>query len=413
MFRLKNIQGAQYSPLYFLSALGAGGISVSFFMYLMFMTPHKATPIPTWETLQAVFNSNELMLKILAIVALTGIVIFALMHIRLLIWNIREFGQFKQTSAYEQLKQTNSEVQLMAVPLTYAMTINVSFILGALFVPKLWTVVEYLFPLSILAFAVVGIYAFRILTDYMGRVLVATRFDCARNNNLSQMLSIFALGMIGVGFSAAAAMSTVKLTSGIAMLLSILFLASAAVLALIQLILGFRSMLQNGIDRESSVSLWIVIPIITVVGIALYRLTMGMHHNFDLHTADIKALALFATLMSVQTLFAILGFKVMQRLGYFAEYLYGSGKSVGSFALICPGVATFVMSFFFIHKGLIDNGLVVKNSVVYFLLLVPLVILQIQTIWALLRLNKKLLKDSPADTSIKPTQTYPTMVLTH
>ncbi len=76
------------------------------------------------------------------------------------------------------------------------------------------------------------------------------------------MLSIFALGMIGVGFSAAAAMSTVKLTSGIAMLLSILFLASAAVLALIQLILGFRSMLQNGIDRESSVSLWIVIPII-------------------------------------------------------------------------------------------------------------------------------------------------------
>ena len=73
MFRLKNIQGAQYSPLYFLSALGAGGISVSFFMYLMFMTPHKATPIPTWETLQAVFNGNELMLKILAIVALTGI----------------------------------------------------------------------------------------------------------------------------------------------------------------------------------------------------------------------------------------------------------------------------------------------------------------------------------------------------
>lgn len=63
----------------------------------------------------------------------------------------------------------------------------------------------------------------------MGRALV----DCARNNNLSQMLSIFALGMIGVGFSATAAMSTVKLTSGIAMLLSILFLASAAC-ALIQ-----------------------------------------------------------------------------------------------------------------------------------------------------------------------------------
>ena len=36
-----------YRPLYFLSALGMGGLAVSFFMYLMFLTKHPKTPLPT------------------------------------------------------------------------------------------------------------------------------------------------------------------------------------------------------------------------------------------------------------------------------------------------------------------------------------------------------------------------------
>ena len=31
-----------YSPLYFLASLGAGGLAVTFFMYLMFWVPHPA-----------------------------------------------------------------------------------------------------------------------------------------------------------------------------------------------------------------------------------------------------------------------------------------------------------------------------------------------------------------------------------
>lgn len=38
-----------YSPMYFLSALGAGGLSVSFFMYLMFLVPHKGVPMTTFD----------------------------------------------------------------------------------------------------------------------------------------------------------------------------------------------------------------------------------------------------------------------------------------------------------------------------------------------------------------------------
>jgi hypothetical protein len=36
-----------YSPLYFLAALGAGGLSVTFFMWLMHWLPHPGRSVPT------------------------------------------------------------------------------------------------------------------------------------------------------------------------------------------------------------------------------------------------------------------------------------------------------------------------------------------------------------------------------
>ncbi|WGZ93119.1 MAG: hypothetical protein QJT81_15010 [Candidatus Thiothrix putei] len=395
MFNLRHKLGDAYSPLYFLSALGAGGAVVTFFMYLMFMTPHKSTPIPTWESLQAVLQGDNIMMQLLVGIALLGIIVFAVLHVRMLVWNVNEFRHFRQSAAFQKLRQSNAEVQLMAIPLTFAMSINVGFILSALFVPGLWNVVEYLFPLAIAAFAITGWFAARIFIGFMSRILVTGHFDCSRNNNLSQMLAIFAFGMVGVGFSAAAAMSKVPLTSGIGLVLSLLFISTAGLLAVTKLILGFRSMLEHGIDRESSVSLWIIIPIITVSGIALYRLSMAMHHNFGLHIEPIESLVLLTVLISVQILFAVLGYAVMKKLGYFDAYVYGKEKSAGSFALICPGVAGYVLGFFFIHIGLVGTGLLEKNSLAYFFLLVPLVVLQIQTLWGLFHLNNKLLTKQP------------------
>jgi|GEM_PF-5871052 hypothetical protein len=47
-----------FNPLIFLKSLGAGGLAISFFMYLMFMTKHKA-PIPTFDTLKVYFVEHN------------------------------------------------------------------------------------------------------------------------------------------------------------------------------------------------------------------------------------------------------------------------------------------------------------------------------------------------------------------
>lgn len=60
----------------------------------------------------------------------------------------------------------------MALPLTLAMSINVMFIFGAVFVPNIWNVIEYMFPFAILAFGAIGFLALKIFSEYFTRIIV-------------------------------------------------------------------------------------------------------------------------------------------------------------------------------------------------------------------------------------------------
>ena len=138
-----------YSPVYFLAALGAGGLSVSFFMYHMFLVPHDGVPMATFDFIYPILLQGN-WLSLVSAIALVFIIGFAYLHFKLLIWNVKKFNAFKQTEAYQKLKSSNAEVTLMTIPLTFAMTINVCFVLGAVFVPGLWNIVEYMFPFALL-----------------------------------------------------------------------------------------------------------------------------------------------------------------------------------------------------------------------------------------------------------------------
>lgn len=389
---VRQPMGESYSPLYFLSALGNGGMTVAFFIYLMFLTPHPDTPIPTFNTLYPSLTGSNPLMMALILLAMGGMLIFAFRHFAALVWNLREYQQFKQTPAFERLRQGNGEVSLMALPLTLAMSVNVLFVLGAIFVPGIWNVVEYLFPMSLLAFTAIGAYALTIFGRFFTRILATGSFDCVRNNNMSQMIAIFAFSMIGVGFAASAAMSQTMVTVAYAMFGSILFTSAAILLGMIMFVLSFRGMLQAGIDQETSVSLWVIIPILTLLGITFLRLSHGLHHHFDAHVGPGFYFVLTSTVLSLQLLFGGLGYLVMRQVGYYKTFVFGPSKSPGSYALICPGVALFVFGMFFIHSGLVQTGVISKFSLPHYLLILPLIVLQVQTIAVMLRLDRKLLR---------------------
>ena len=389
---LVNNLRERYSPMYFLAALGAGGLAVSFFIYPMFLLPHPDTPMVTFNHLwPALTSGDNPLLAALIGIDLAAIAVFAVLHFWLLAWNLREFRLFRQTEAYQKLLSSNAEISLMAVPLTLAMTINVAFVLGAVFVPNLWSVVEWMYPGAIAAFLAVGIYALRILGAYFTRLFVHAQFDFAENNSLAPMVSIFALAMIAVGLAAPGAMSHHREINAIAMVLSIFFASAAILLLVIKVVLGFDAILRHGIAPQAAGSLWILIPILTLLGITWVRWSMGLSHQFGnkQHPTD---LLLFTTvIVSLQVLFGMIGYAVMKKLNYFADYAGGAKSNAGAFALICPGVAFFVFGMFFLTFGLVMPKLVGAGSWMYFLLMSPLVLVQFKTLQVYFRLFGKLL----------------------
>jgi len=124
-------------------------------------------------------------------------------------------------------------------------------------------------------------------------------------------------------------------------------------------------MLENGVNVEAAPTLMVVIPLITVVGIALMRQNHGLHVHFDVQGGAGETLRMLTQLLSVQVIFALFGLAVLARVGYLARFVTGPETSPGSYALVCPGVALSVMTHFWLNKGLVEAGLIDKFSVAY------------------------------------------------
>lgn len=379
-----------WSPLYFLASLGAGGLAVTFFMYLMFWVPHPGQPVPVFEDILAAFTQGSIATQLAIAVAVTGIASFAFLNIKALLWNLTRLAAYKKTDAYAKLITSNGETQLLAMPLALAMTVNAGFILGLVFVPDLWSVVEYLFPLAMIAFALIAYLAFARIGAFLGRVLSEGGvFDVTANNSFAQLLPAFALSMTAVGMSAPAAMSAVPLTVGISLVLSIVLGTIAALYALVAAIVAFNSMLHHGTAKESAPTLMVVVPILTILGIMTLRQEHGLHTTFEAHGGMADNLLLTTTILAIQGVFLALGLLVLKRQKYADAYLRGDANSAGSYALVCPGVALSVMLHFWINKGLVGAGMIAKFGVAYWSLTSLAIAAQVSMIALVFLLNKR------------------------
>ncbi len=148
--------------------------------------------------------------------------------------------------------------------------------------------------------------------------------------------------------------------------------------------------LNLNLNSNYNPSLWVSIPILTLLGITFVRLTSGISHNL-LHTSPspVVMFVVLSIFISLQIITGYVGYVVLKKVGYFDEYVGGEKKSPGSYALICPGVAFFVLGMFFISWGLVKTGIVQMFSPAYYAILIPFVLVQFKTINVLNKLNKK------------------------
>ena len=390
-----------YSPLYFLASLGAGGLSVTFFMYLMFWVPHQGRPVPVFEDIAAAFVGGALPLQAAIIIAVMGILAMTFLNVKSLLWNISALNRFKKTDAYLSLRASNAETTLLAAPLASAMTINALFIVGLVFVPGLWSIIEYLFPLALLAFGAVGVWALSLIGHFLGRVLSEGGiFDMTAHNSFAQLLPAFALAMVGVGFSAPAAMSLDPTTVALSLVTSTFFAVASLIYTVVALTTAFGSMLHHGTAREAGPTLMVIVPIVTVLSILFLRQDHGLHTSFQGHATAANTMLWLAQMISVQAVFLLLGLTVLRRQNYFSDFVFGSKTSPGSYALICPGVAFSVLLQFFVNKGLVAAGVIVKFGVAYWGVSAIALISQALMVLLILTLNKQHFGANPAGQAI-------------
>jgi len=384
-----NNSSQPYSPLYFLVSLGPGGLVVTFFMWLMHWIPHPGHSVPLFEDITAAFALGSVVLQAMIIVGLIGIAFYAFLNFRYLIWNLIQYRAWVQSEAFTQLKSSNAETQLLALPLALAMHVNVWFILGMVFVPSLWHVVEYLFPLAILVFFSIGLLALRMLGSFLGRVISDGGFSCAANNSFAQALPAFALAMIGVGLAAPAGLSANSQVAGIGLVLSTFFLMATIVIGAVALVLGIRSLMENGANIETAPTLSIFIPMLTIIAILSLRQNHGLDEHFALASGGADRLMMLSQYLSLQVLCALFTGTILVRLSYVGRFLFGQDISVGSYSLVCPGVALAVMIHFWLNRGLVDAGLVIKFSTAYWAISTVALSVQAATILLVWVLNRR------------------------
>ncbi len=378
-----------YSPLYFLASLGAGGLAVTFFMWLMHWIPHPGQTVPVFEDILAAFTSGGVLVQGMIAVALIGIAVFAGLNLKLLVWNLRRYAAWTKSDAYASFAKTNAQSQVMALPLALAMSVNVMFVLGMVFVPGLWSVVEYLFPLAMVAFLAIGALAFKLYAGFLGRVLTEGGFNCAANNNFGQVLPAFAFAMVGVGLAAPAAMSTLPAVAGLGLVFSTFFLMTAALIAVVAMVLGLRAMMEHGANPETAPTLSIIVPLLAVLGILSLRQSHGLETHFGAQAMAGDTLLTLAKFLSVQVLFLLFAGFILIRQGYAQRFLFGRETSPGSYALVCPGVGFAVLLHFFVNRGLVDAGLIAKFGPTFWALTAVALVSQVAMIWLVFQLNRR------------------------
>ncbi|MGV4328753.1 TsoY family (seleno)protein [Trueperella pyogenes] len=377
----------RYSPLYFLAALGFGGMSVLFFMNLMHLTPHPDSVMPTFDSIFAAWATDNIGYRATIIASYAGFIPFFLAHLYLLVWNLKEFFAWRRTDAYTAVRTSNAEVTLMAVPLTLGMTINGLFIAGMIFIPGLWNVIEYLMPLAIVLYGSVGILALIYLSRYLVRVM-HNGFDFKANGGLNQLLSSFAFTMVAVGLAAPAAMTTNPVVVVIAGALSLFFTVIAILLFLVFLPLGVMSMLRYGLSLGNSATLWLGVPIITLLAITYLRLRHGVVTVAALNPntpaipgTSVWLAALLALMVAAQLAFLGLGHLAMTSNGFYKRFVFSrQEQSPAAFTLVCPGVALSVLTFFLLNVGLVKNNIFPVGSVGFVALLVAAYAIQAATL---------------------------------
>ncbi len=330
-----------FSPLIFLSALGAGGISVMPFAFMQYTMKHPAGLVQRahidFESLSGLSLVFQYGLEAIMLV-------FVALHLVLTAIHSKGLWQFwRQGKISELAKNPLASPALMAPFISLVMTMNV--IIGPVryFVPWLADNLQMVMLPALLFW--IGIYVFLLFSvAYLLKQAFIQKFDMSKIS-FSWLLYSFAIGMLtvtGMGFAALAKSAAIANTAAFMGLVS----GSMGIFLLVVMTMTvFQKFFSSeGLgDKTALPAVLIVIPNLTLYAISAFRFGHYLERHQGLHL-DSYFTFVTALPFAIETWYLLFGLVVLWE--YFRKDYFKGGYYVTLWGLICPLVAYSVLASF-------------------------------------------------------------------
>jgi hypothetical protein len=334
---MKNLE--KFTPLYWLSSLGAGGIAVAFFAIFNYMYEHPKGLV-TMSQIHGLFGVYPAWFLIfLEFVMVAFIILHFVLTIKLIPVTLR----WLKTDFFRDFRQDPMRnAALMAPFISITMTMNV--FIGP---------IRYLFPVfsdNLQAMMLPGFlfWAFLwILIMALEIKLLALSFskgfDVAKIS-FGWLLHPFALAMLTVTGTGMAALANDTSLANLAAFMSVVSGTMGIFLFGVKLISLFKSHFASEAlpDKQFLPSLLIVVPNITLFAISLFRLGhfLEKHHGAEL---GVYFMVVITVAFALETWYLMFGLVLLN--SYFKNHL-AKEFHVSQWGLICPFVAYSVLGAF-------------------------------------------------------------------
>ncbi|PIE48034.1 MAG: hypothetical protein CSA42_00820 [Gammaproteobacteria bacterium] len=330
-----------FSPLIFLSSLGAGGISIMPFAFMQYTTEHGSGLIQ-----RADINHNALSgLSLLSQYGLeTIMLVFVTLHLLLTIAHVDGLWQFLRSDKLVKVIQDPlASPALMAPFISIVMTMNVVIGPVRYFTPWLANNLQTVMLPALLFWSLIYV-ALLTTVMYLLQQAFIQKFDVSKIS-FSWLLHPFAIGMLTVTGMGFAALAKSPIIANTAAFMSLVSGSMGVFLLVIATIIVFQNFFAGtGLgDKKALPSVLIVIPNITLYAISAFRFGHYLEHQHGAHLDSYFAIVT-AISFAIETWYLLFGLLLLKN--YFKKDYFHQEYYVTQWGLICPIVAYSVLASF-------------------------------------------------------------------
>ncbi len=341
------VKNKNFNPIMFLMPLGAGGLAIAFWVFLMFTVSHGAGMVHFDQVHTDSITAGQ---NILYSSVEVAAVVFGLIHFITLFYVLSKFLSWRKTDAYrEYLNDPLRNNAIMIVFLAIDMAFNVVFALGNHFIFKNGDLFQLVMLPALIAWFVLFVISMYFSIKILS-IMFTKEFDMNKMH-FGFLAHPFSLVMIAVTGFGIAAFSGDFVIASVAFFLALMPLLVAMLLTLIKGVTMFQHHMRNNLpDRNFLPSTLMIMPIIMLIFLSLSRIGHYFHTHLGVEVGQMYFV--FVTLIP----FVFLNWYVIFGLVLIKNYFVNFKEfDVTQWAFICP-VASYAVIGYFANASWLGAG---------------------------------------------------------